>query len=151
MPFTLGTRSLAELRGVHPDLARCVRFAIHVTAQDFSVHDGLRTANEQAELFARGASTLDGVNKISRHQTGHAVDLVPYVNGRLRWEWDLIFPIADAMKDAGDAIGVPLRWGGTWGRITGRTEPARALYERNENNSRFRDGPHFELPKEAYP
>lgn len=75
--FTLGKTSLNELRGVHPDLVALVKRAIALTAQDFTVHDGLRTLAEQQQLIAAGASqTMD-----SRHLSGHAVDLVPYVNG----------------------------------------------------------------------
>ena len=74
--FSLGAGSPKELEGVHPDLIAVVKRAIALTAQDFSVHDGIRTLEEQKNLVERGASkTLD-----SRHITGHAVDLVPYIN-----------------------------------------------------------------------
>lgn len=56
MPYVLGAMSRAELKGVHPDLVRVVERAIQITTQDFSVHDGLRTAEEQKALVASGAS-----------------------------------------------------------------------------------------------
>jgi peptidoglycan L-alanyl-D-glutamate endopeptidase CwlK len=81
MSFILGQRSLSELEGVHSDLVAVVKRAIEITPQDFSVHDGIRTIEQQKELVKSGASkTLN-----SRHITGHAVDLVPYINGKLRW------------------------------------------------------------------
>ena len=92
--FTLGANSLKELNGVHPDLVAVVRRALELSAQDFAVHDGIRTPAEQKQLVASGASqTLD-----SRHLTGHAVDLVPYINGKLRWEWPPIYIIAEAIS-----------------------------------------------------
>ena len=41
---------------------------------------GKRTTEQQAEIFSRGASTLDGVTKKSRHQRGLAVDIVISAN-----------------------------------------------------------------------
>jgi hypothetical protein len=77
--FVLGKKSLEELEGVHSDLVVVVHRAIELTVQDFSVHDGIRTLEEQKKLVESGASqTLD-----SRHITGHAVDLVPYINGKV--------------------------------------------------------------------
>jgi peptidoglycan L-alanyl-D-glutamate endopeptidase CwlK len=54
--FELGTQSLKELEGVHPDLVVVVKRAIELTVQDFAVHDGLRTIDEQKKLVANGAS-----------------------------------------------------------------------------------------------
>ena len=48
--FKLGARSLRELEGVHPDLVAVVKRAIELTSQDFSVHDGIRTMEEQREM-----------------------------------------------------------------------------------------------------
>jgi peptidoglycan L-alanyl-D-glutamate endopeptidase CwlK len=108
--FVLGKKSLEELEGVHSDLVVVVHRAIELTVQDFSVHDGIRTFEEQKKLVESGASqTLD-----SRHITGHAVDLVPYINGKLRWEWNPIYRIADAVRMAAKELNIPLRWGGAW-------------------------------------
>lgn len=108
--FPPGTRSKAELKGVHLDLVAVVQRAITLTIQDFSVHDGIRSLAEQQRLVAGGASqTLD-----SHHITGHAVDLVLYINGKLRWEWAPICHTADAMRVAAQERGTPLRRGGAW-------------------------------------
>ena len=105
--FKLGNASLRTLEGIHPELVAVVKLAIQWTAQDFSVHDGLRTLDEQRRLVAAGASqTLD-----SRHLSGHAVDLLPVINGKPRWEWAPIYVIADAMRSAARHLGTPLRWG----------------------------------------
>lgn len=154
MAFKLGKKSEAELVGVHPDLVRVVRRALELTPQDFSVTDGLRTLAEQRHYVAIGASqTMD-----SRHLTGHAVDLVPYVLGRPRWEWTLIYPIALAMRVAAREQDVPLRWGGCWDVLLTDSDEApedlvNDYVQRRRAAGRrvFIDGPHYELPVARYP
>jgi peptidoglycan L-alanyl-D-glutamate endopeptidase CwlK len=131
-----------------------VKRAIEFTVQDFSVHDGLRTVEDQKKLVERGASQT----MRSRHLTGHAVDLVPYINGKLRWEWDPIYKIADAVSTAAEELGTPIRWGGAWDRLLTETddlpEDMVADYgarRRRAGKKAFLDGPHFELPKSQYP
>lgn len=90
----------------------------------------------------------------SRHITGEAVDLVPYVNGKLRWEWPLIFPIAEAVRAAARRLGVEIRWGAAWDRrLTSVDEDPRTIMEgyiarrRADGHDAFTDGPHYELPR----
>jgi peptidoglycan L-alanyl-D-glutamate endopeptidase CwlK len=127
MSYVLGAKSLQRLSGVHPDLVRVVKRAIKITPVDFSVIEGVRTKKRQSELFASGASKTMN----SRHLTGHAVDIAPYVAGSIRWDWPLFHQIAPAMKQAAQELGVDIVWGGDW-----RT---------------FKDGPHFELNRSTYP
>ena len=127
MSFRLSNRSLAALKGVHPDLVAVVHEAIRTTPVDFMVTEGLRSLQRQAALVQSGASrTLN-----SRHLTGHAVDVAAWVDGQVRWDWPLYPRIAEAFKAAAKLKGVPLVWGGDWPRL--------------------RDGPHFELCRKAYP
>lgn len=154
MGFRLGPRSRRELSGVHPDLVAVVERAIALTAQDFAVHDGVRSVVEQQRLVAAGASqTME-----SRHLRGLAVDLVPWVNGRLRWEWAPLYVVADAVRTAARELGTPLRWGGAWDvDFTASTESPEDLVagyverRRARGLRAFIDGPHFELPAAVYP
>ena len=133
--FRLGKRSKKNLRGVHPDLVKVVKRAIEITNQDFTVTEGLRSETRQRMLFNKGKSKTMN----SRHLTGHAVDLIPYpFHGDVDGDgipniedWDQYYPIADAMKQAADELGVSLEWGGDW-----RT---------------FKDGPHYQLSRREYP
>ncbi len=127
MGFSLRKRSLDRMTGVHPDLVKVVKLAITLTEVDFGVTEGLRNIDRQRELVAKGASKTMN----SRHLTGHAVDLVAYVGSEVRWDWPLYHKIAEAMKRAANALGVPIVWGGDW--------------------KSFKDGPHFELDRKAYP
>ena len=83
--FIFGKRSRERLVGVHPDLIIVMSFAIYETDLDFAVIEGMRTLERQKELVKQGASkTLK-----SRHLTGHAVDIAPYIDGKIRWDWPL--------------------------------------------------------------
>jgi len=128
-------RSLANLKGVHPDLRCVMDRALHASPHDFVITEGLRTLARQRELVRIGASTT--LN--SRHLTGHAVDLYAWVDvnrdGKVVFEEmanpRLMKRIADAIKAAAVAEDVPIVWGGDW-----RT---------------FKDMPHFELDRRTYP
>lgn len=127
MTFILSRRSLSRLERVHADLVKVVKGAIEVTSVDFGVIEGLRTIERQKELVRAGASmTLN-----SRHLTGHAVDLIAYIDGDARWDWPLYHRIAEVMSMIAQEEGISLTWGGNW--------------------IQFKDGPHFELSWVAYP
>lgn len=154
--FVLGAKSLSELRGVHPDLIAVVKRAIEITEQDFSVHDGLRTLEEQKRYVATGVSqTMNSKHRPQGDGYGHAVDLVPFVNGKMRWEWPPIYVIAAAVWKAARELGVPVRWGGAWIDLdqikTGTPGAMKAAVEaygaarRKAGKKAFTDGPHFEL------
>jgi peptidoglycan L-alanyl-D-glutamate endopeptidase CwlK len=127
MTYSFGAKSLSKMAGLHPDLKKVLYRAIQLTEVDFSIIEGLRTLERQKQLVASGASkTLN-----SRHLDGHAVDIAPYVNGEIRWDWPLYNKLAKAMKAAAKEVGVPIEWGGDW--------------------LRFKDGPHWQLPWKQYP
>lgn len=149
MTFSLGAKSLAKLNGVDNRLTAVVKLAIQLTEQDFSVNCGLRTLAEQKALLKSGATTT--LN--SRHITGHAVDLVPFINGKLRWEWPPAYKIATAVRKAAKEQGLKLRWGGNWDvdftNSTTSPETLVAQYvasRKKIGKSSFIDGPHFEIP-----
>lgn len=132
MPFKLSLRSQNNLEGVHPDLIKVVQRAIKITSIDFGIIDGLRTVTEQKANVAKGASKT----MLSRHLTGHAVDVGAYVdgqyiNGDTPSEYRLYEQIADAFKIAAHQLGIPIVWGGDWKTL--------------------KDGCHFELDRRVYP
>ena len=133
MSYRLGARSKARLAQVHPDLRRVMMRAIALSPLDFTILEGRRTIERQRALLAAGATrTLD-----SRHLPhkadglARAVDIAPLVAGKVRWDWPLYHRLAAAVKQAAAAEGVPIEWGGDW--------------------KRFRDGPHWQLPRREYP
>tara|TARA_R100001086_G_scaffold22373_1_gene10743 strand:- start:1510 stop:2028 length:519 start_codon:yes stop_codon:yes gene_type:complete len=121
MMFKLSSRSLKNLKGVHPDLVAVVQLAITRTPIDFMVIEGLRTLERQKELVRSGDSrTLN-----SRHLTGHAVDIVPLTNGKVSWAWPQYYKLAPVIMDCAMELGVSLEWGGDW--------------------TTLKDGPHWQL------
>lgn len=122
-----GARSIANLKGVHPDLVAVMQRAITLTPVDFMITEGLRTKVRQEQLVKAGASKTMN----SRHLTGHAVDIAPVIEGEVRWDWELFRKIAPVIKETAAKLGTPIVWGGDW-----RT---------------FKDGPHFELDRKHYP
>jgi len=149
MPFTFSKNSEKELFGVDTRLVRAVHRALEISTVDFAVHDGIRTSEEQKKLVAAGASKT----MKSKHLDGRAVDLVPVINGKLRWEWPAIYPIAMAMKQAAEEQGLSLTWGGVWSRrledLSDLEKDVAAYVEERKalGLSAFLDGPHFEIPE----
>lgn len=127
MTFKLSNRSLSRLEGVHPDLVKVVKEAIQHTEVDFGVTEGIRTKERQKELYESGKSKTMN----SRHITGHAVDLVAWVDGGISWARAPYKKIAEAMFESAKELDVNISWGGGW--------------------ESFYDGPHFQLDWKDYP
>lgn len=154
--FAYGPRSLAELKGVEPRLVRVAERAIASSSSvDWAVHDGLRTLEQQREYVRTGVSTtLNSKHLVQADGYGHAVDLVPYVAGKLRWEPGPLYEIARLMQLAAAAERVELTWGGVWDRqldelnAPGGLEAEVIAYgdrRRKAGRRVFIDLPHFEL------
>lgn len=125
--FSLSSKSLNRLHGVDTRLVKVLHHAITITPVDFSVIEGVRTAERQRELFIEGKTrTLK-----SKHLTGEAVDVMP-VGG----DWnkpELWQPILIAIKYAADKLDIKLRFGYTW-----TNSPT-------DTPAKFLDAPHVEL------
>jgi len=133
--FTLTDRDKSFLKDVHPDLARAIAHAATRAPFRFRIIEGRRTLARQKQLLAlKATKTLN-----SRHLTGHAVDLVPWVDldgdgaveGPEIYHWPLYHALAPSIKAAAEEARVPIEWGGDW--------------------KTFKDGPHWQLPWEHYP
>jgi peptidoglycan L-alanyl-D-glutamate endopeptidase CwlK len=154
MTFFLGQKSEETLIGVDPRIVQCARRAIATTSVDFSVFEGLRSKERQEMLFREGASRrLD-----SYHLTGHALDLVPFVAGRLQWQMPLCIQVAISMREAAVHFGVPITWGAVWDRELSQLDPRELDDEIEAYVARYRikhgpkrrpliDGPHFQVER----
>lgn len=158
MTFSLGATSRANLNGVHPKLVQTVERAIVLTAQDFTVNEGLRTRERQKRLVAQGFSkTMDSQHIPQADGLGHAVDLVPWIQGHPVWDWEGCYKVAMAMDAAATEYGWPqhIRWGGAWskrlsdfGGDLASYRKAVADYQREHAGPDFLDGPHYEFRSE---
>ena len=79
----LGKKSMKELVGVHPLLSACAWMAVeNMEIEDATIFDGLRTLSEQRTYVKLGRSKTMN----SKHLSGRAVDIVPYIDGRPMWD-----------------------------------------------------------------
>lgn len=127
MGFKLGKNSINNLAGVDERLIEIAHLAVELTHIDFGIPStgGWRTTETQAKLFEDGLSKADGVNGKSYHQTGKALDIYAYVNGKANYDHINLTHIAAAMLQASAQLGHELKWGGLW--------------------KSWQDMPHFEL------
>ena len=115
MGFSLSSRSLGKLEGVHPDMVAVVKRAIELTDVDFGVTYGVRTLAEQEELYNSGRSqTMKSKHLIQDDGYSHAVDLVAYFGSNVSWELNVYDNICDAMAQAAEELEVPIKWGAAW-------------------------------------
>lgn len=156
LAFRFSEHSLAELEGVDSKLIHICHSALNLTKQDFMVFDGIRTEAEQRKLVAKGASqTMD-----SKHLTGKAVDLVPWINGKATWDFEACCRIAWAVYQAASAADIlsAIRWGACWDQTMFHMRPYPNSWEdmkriaeaytarrKSAGKSAFIDAVHFEL------
>lgn len=131
-------RSIDNLKGVHPDLVKLMTEAIKDSPVDFTITEGVRSAERQQALFKQRpkVTNVDGIIKKSNHQVksdgyGHAVDLYPFYNGLVQVQDKEVIPklklIAVHIKAVAKCLGISITWGGDF----------KSLH----------DHPHFELKK----
>ena len=125
--YNWGKTSLKRMKGLDERLVKVLFRAIRIASKkkdgvDLTIphFGGLRTADEQNKLFENGFSKCDGYEKKSFHQSGRAVDVIPYVKGENIYqmkeaEKQLLFhKVAVCMLEASNKEGVRLNWGGNW-------------------------------------
>jgi peptidoglycan L-alanyl-D-glutamate endopeptidase CwlK len=141
--YNLSNRSRGILATVKEPLRRVVTRAIQLTKVDFAVVQGGRTLDVQRRLYGKGRTAAQcarmgvpvayaqpheakvtwidprkGNHVVDATGLGSAVDLAPYVHGKLEWDDNgklgLWPQIAAAMKEAAAIEHVSIRWGGDW-------------------------------------
>lgn len=126
----LSARSVERLNTIRMDLRQVCFKAFETMPFDVTVLEGYRTKERQDQLFKEGKTKV----KVSRHQSGFAVDLCPYP---VDWnDTDRFKIMAQHMFDAAKELGITIRWGGNWSRNNITDKPP----------SSFVDMPHFEIP-----
>jgi peptidoglycan L-alanyl-D-glutamate endopeptidase CwlK len=116
MNFTLSDRSLQRMTGVNPKLINLALLAIKRTPIDFGIAfmGGLRTPEEQNQLFKDGYSKCDGYTKISKHQSGEAIDVNVFVDSKVVENKEMLCVIAGVMFSCASELNIKLRWGLDW-------------------------------------
>ena len=149
MAFKLSERSLRKVEGVEKDLVNVVMEAIKLTKIDFGVTYGLRTLEQQKELYESGRSQT----MKSKHLDGRAVDVVAQFGCDISWELNVYDDICDAFAEAARRNSGAIKWGAAWSEgdirmYQGTAEDAMNAYidlRRSQGRRPFIDAPHFEL------
>ena len=117
--YTLHNSVLKTINTIKSEkLRESVKEFINFTPIDFIVpYDGaFRTAEFQNEIFNREnkPSKCDGYKIKSKHQSGLAVDIVPWVNGKPTWERDYVMRLSGAFYTFLKTKGIKFINGGDW-------------------------------------
>ena len=143
--YQWGSTSIERMKGIDERLMKILFRAIRISSRRIDgidmtipIFGGLRTSEDQNGLFLQGVTRADGYEKKSYHQTGLAIDVIPYVQkegvkGNAIYtkkvspkERELLFyKVSCCILEAAAREGVKLQWGGNW--------------------SSFKDLPHFEI------
>lgn len=130
---SFGTSSAAKLATCADDLRMVMQEAIRTSPVDFSITCGHRGQSEQDRCCAAGLSKTPWPTSKHNHAPSLAVDVAPYINGRIEWgNIEAFRDIAHHILSTADRLGVALRWGGDWDGNP-------------DTPNRFNDIPHFEL------
>ena len=112
----IGKKSRKELIGVHSDLVIVVTGTYEICGDkglDLTVFDGLRALAEQKEYVRTGVSwTMKSRHLPQEDGFGHAVDLYPFIEGKVRPEAiKALIVMGKAAKKVAAHHGIPIKWG----------------------------------------
>lgn len=132
--WTFSAASEKKLSEAHPDLVKVARRALQISKVDFGVISAYRTAEEQRQKVASGASKT--MSSRHRETPAMAIDIACYVDGKITWTVNPHYLEANrAFEQAAKELDIELTTGLSWGNV-------------------FHGGPdagHFELSRDKYP
>ncbi len=119
---TFSQSSIRRLEGVHPDLQKLAITAIDSSPIDFGISQGVRTKEQQAELYAQGRTKPGKVvtrTLFSKHipqEDGysHAFDVVVFIGGKVIWDESVYIELSKHIIKTAAKMGIKIEWGGTW-------------------------------------
>ena len=132
--YKFSRSSEKRLMYLHTNLQKFFIELLKISPYDFSISQGVRTAEEQNKLYQQGRTikgkiitNCDGYKSKSKHQVkedgfGHAGDIAILVDGKVTWEEKYYKEVARAGRILMQKYNV--EWGGDW--------------------KKFKDLPHFE-------
>lgn len=132
--YRFSRTSEKRLMYLHPNLQKFFIELLKISPYDFSISQGVRTAEEQNKLYQQGRTVpgkiitnCDGYKSKSKHQVkedgfGYAGDIAILVDGKVTWEEKYYEQIANVGRELMKKYNI--EWGGNW--------------------KNFKDLPHFE-------
>ena len=116
--FNFSNKSKEKLRTVHGNLCEVCKRALSYGVMDFTIVQGVRSQAEQDKYYELGTSKVKWPN--SKHnvrdegELAKAVDIAPFVNGKISWKIEHCLVLAGLVLGAAAELGVDIRWGGNW-------------------------------------
>jgi hypothetical protein len=126
------------MSGLNIELKKLLFLALKRSPIDFGIawYGGFRTPEMQNELYKKTpkVTSKDGYKKLSKHQSGLAVDLMPYVNGKSSPSKENYLILAGVMFACANELDLIIRSGMNWD-----------MDQEYLIDQTFNDYPHFEL------
>lgn len=129
--YRFGNTSLKRLGTGSAALQKVLHRAMEISNErkgytpDWGIAEVLRTQKQQQDRYAQGRDDdgnvvnqakvityCDGINNKSYHQSGHAVDVFAYVNGKYNVEPCNLALITTCLMQAASELGMTFEWGG---------------------------------------
>lgn len=112
--FTFGKNSLKKLATVDERLQLLANEVLKISKVDFGISYGIRSDEEQHQIFLSGASQCDGITKRSKHQDGLAFDFVCYINNKITFEKKYYYYIVGLMQVVANQLNIGITCGVWW-------------------------------------
>ena len=112
--YKLGKTSLERLETCDSQLQVVIRAAIAQGVIDMTVTEGHRDKETQDRYFNEGKSRLKYPEGKHNQSPSKAVDVAPYVNGKLSYDQRHCCYMAGLIMGISRSLGIKLRWGGNW-------------------------------------
>lgn len=116
--FYFSNKSKEKLRTVNGKLCEVCKRTLSYGVMDFTIIEGVRSRAKQDRLYELGNSKVrwpDSKHNVKEeNDLARAVDLAPFVNGKVSWKIEHCLVLAGLVLGAGKELGVDIRWGGNW-------------------------------------
>lgn len=112
--FKFGDVSQVKLLNIDYGLQSIMNAALHTDIMDFSIVEGHRGEKQQNKYYSEKKSKVQWPNGKHNKMPSHAVDVAPYINGKISWNKLHCCTLAGIILACAARLGIPIRWGGCW-------------------------------------
>lgn len=109
-----GTTSVKNIIMLTYDLQWILREALALEIIDFTVVCAYRNEEDQTSAYESGNSKVRWPNSKHNKNPAEAMDVVPYINGKISYEYVHCCVLAGVILAVAKKLGVGIRWGGNW-------------------------------------
>jgi len=117
MALYFGKRSEARLETVSFEIQLLMREALAMGLIDFAITEGFRPRSKQDEYYYGQPQRSKVAWPNSKHNVtplADATDAVPWVRGKLSYNYNHCCFLAGIIMALSKKLSVPIRWGGNW-------------------------------------